>query len=225
MRLELDVPDHTTLSRRSRQLDVVLKPKTSASPIDLIIDSTGLSIVGQGEWAAAKHGKRGKRGWRKLHIGVNGEGEIVAQVLTDGNADDAKTGVELIEQVEGGIKCVIGDTAYDTAAIYETAGAKGAEVVVPPVRRAVVSRSKLPLSARGTTVLKVNAMGRRKWKKESSYHRQGRVENAFFRYKQIFSGKLRARHANAQENEAALACRVLNRMGEMGMPESVAVSA
>ncbi len=132
--LDLDAPDHTTLSRRSRQLDIALKSKTPAGPIDLIIDSTGLSIVGQGKWVAAKHGKRGKRGWRKLLIGVNGDGEIVAQVVTDGNVDDAKAGVELIDHVKDDIKCIIGDTAYDTAAIYEAACARGAEIVVPPVR-------------------------------------------------------------------------------------------
>lgn len=225
MGLGLDAPDHTTLSRRSRQLNIALKPKVSASPIDLIVDSTGLSIVGQGEWAAAKHGKRGKRGWRKLHIGVNGDGEIIAQVLTDGNVDDAKTGVELIEQVESEIECVIGDAAYDTAAIYDAADARGAVVVVPPVRRAVLSRSKLPLTARDKAVLKVNVMGRRKWKKESGYHRQGRVENTFFRYKQILGGKLHARHAKAQEVEAVLACRILNRMSELGLPVSVAKAA
>jgi hypothetical protein len=161
MGLDLEAPDHTTLSRRSRQLNIALKPKASANPINLIVDSTGLSIVGQGEWAAAKHGKRGKRGWRKLHIGVTGDGEIVAQVLTDGNKDDAKTGIELIEQVEGDINCVIGDAAYDTTGVYKAADARGAEVVVPPVRRAVLSRSKLPLSARDKTVLKVNMMGRK----------------------------------------------------------------
>jgi hypothetical protein len=175
----------------------------SAKAIDFIVDSTGLSIVGQGEWAAAEHGKRGQRGWRKLQIGVTGGGEIVARVLTDGNADDAKTCVELIEHVQGDIKCVIGDAAYDTSGIYEAAGARGAEVVVPPVRRAVLSRSILPLSARDKTVLKVNALGRRKWKKEARYHRQGRVENAFFRYKQILGGKLHARHAKAPGTSAS----------------------
>ncbi len=150
---------------------------------------------------------------------------IVAQVLTDRNVDDAKTGLGLIEQVEGDIACVIGDMAYDTAAIYAAAGAKGAEVVVPPVKGAVVSRSELPLSARDTTVLKVDALGRRKWKKESGYHRQGRVENTFFRYKQILGGKLHARQVRAQQAEVALACRILNLMGEMGMPKSVAIPA
>ncbi len=88
-----------------------------------------------------------------------------------------------------------------------------------------MSRSKLPLSARDTTVLKVNAVGRRKWKKESGYYRQGRVEGTFFRYKQIIGGKLHARCIQSQRVEAALACRILNRMGAMGMPKSVAVSA
>ncbi len=74
-------------------------------------------------------------------------------------------------------------------------------------------------------MLKVDAVGRRKWKKEPAYHRQGRVENTFFRYKQILGGKLNARHAQAQEVDAALACRILNRMGEMGMPKSAAVPA
>jgi hypothetical protein len=225
MALDLEAPDHTTLSRRSRQLNITLKPKASARPIDLIVDSTRLSIVGQGEWAAAKHGKRGKRGWQKLHIGVNEKGEVVAQVLTDSNnVDDAKTGVELIEQVQGHIKSFTGDAAYDTSGIYEAAGARGTKVVVPPVRRAVVSRSKLPLSARDKTVLKVNMMGRRKWKKEAGYHRQGRVENTFFRFKQILSGKLHARHVQAQEVEAALACRILNRMTALGLPDSVAAA-
>jgi hypothetical protein len=49
MKLDSDVPDHTTLSRRSRQLDIALKPKISAGPIDLIIDSTGLSGKANGQ--------------------------------------------------------------------------------------------------------------------------------------------------------------------------------
>lgn len=53
MELELEVPDHTTLSRRSKRLGVRLGGSTSSGPIHLIVDSTGLSIAGEGEWAAA----------------------------------------------------------------------------------------------------------------------------------------------------------------------------
>jgi hypothetical protein len=55
--------------------------------------------------------------------------------------------------------------------------------------------------------------------------RQSRVENTFFRYKQILGCKLHVRHTKVQQVEAALACRILNRMGKVRMPRSVAVSA
>ena len=38
---------------------------------------TGLSIVRAGAWAAANHGGRGWRGWRKLHRGVDQSGVIL----------------------------------------------------------------------------------------------------------------------------------------------------
>lgn len=63
----------------------------------------------------------------------------------------------------------------------------------------------------------------RLWKKESGYHRQGTVENAFFRYKSIIGDRLRARHPNAQEAEALIACNILNGVFEIGRPASVAV--
>ncbi len=66
-------------------------------------------------------------------------------------------------------------------------------------------------------------VGRRRWKKESGYHRQGTVENAFFRYKSIIGDRLRARHSKAQGAEALLACNVLNRVFEMGRPTSLAI--
>jgi hypothetical protein len=92
MALELEAPDHTTLSRRGQNLNIQLARVSRKSPINLIVDSTGLSIVGEGEWATAKYGGRGRRGWKKLHLGVDRSGVIVAEVLTDGDVNDAKTG-------------------------------------------------------------------------------------------------------------------------------------
>ena len=71
--------------------------------LHLIIDSSGLSIVGEGEWATAKHGRRGRRGWKKLHLGVDPTGVIVAHALTEATLDDATTGVELIAAVNDDI--------------------------------------------------------------------------------------------------------------------------
>jgi hypothetical protein len=149
--------------------------------IHLIVDSTGLSTVGEGEWAAVKYGGRGKRGWKKLHLGVDRSGLIVAEVLTGGNADDAKTGVNLIDDVEGDIESFTADAAYDTTAIYDSALAHGAKVVIPPVKTATRShRRRSRSNARDRTVMRVKEIGYRQWKKESGYHRQARVENTLF---------------------------------------------
>ncbi|MCP3998505.1 MAG: IS5 family transposase [bacterium] len=130
MEVDLEVPDHTTLSRRGQHLDVALRRVPTGKPMHLIVDSTGLSVVGEGEWAAAKHGRKGKRGWKKLHLGVGGSGVVVAQVLTDSNIDDAKTGGELIDAVTEPIARVIGDAAYDTVSIYESATARRTSAAV-----------------------------------------------------------------------------------------------
>jgi hypothetical protein len=223
MRVDLDTPDHTTLSRRSQHLAVELHRVPAQEPIHLIVDSSDLSFVGEGEWAAAKHGGRGTRGWKKLHLGVDGSGAIVARVLTGGSTDDAQTGLTLIEAVDSAVSRVTADGAYDTIALYEAAGARGATVVVPPAKTAAVSRRRPRASARDHTILRVKEVGRRQWKKEAGYHRQARVENAFFRYKSIIGDRLRARHPGAQATEAAIACNILNRMTELGRPASFAV--
>ena len=71
MRFDLSAPDYTTLSRRSQHLTRRLRPVPTDEGIHLVLDSTGLSIVGEGEWAAAKHSGCDRRGWKKLHLGVD----------------------------------------------------------------------------------------------------------------------------------------------------------
>ena len=63
-------------------------------------------------------------------------------------------------------------------------------------------------------------LGRRRWKKASGYHRQGRVENTFFHYKSIIGDGLLARSPAGQGSEAVLGCEILNRMTDLGRPVS-----
>ncbi|MBW2452433.1 MAG: IS5 family transposase, partial [Deltaproteobacteria bacterium] len=214
-------PDHTTISRRSQQVDVGLRLAATKGPMHLIVDSTGLSIIGEGEWAAVKHGGHGKRAWKKLYLGVDRSGVIIAEVLTDGNADDARTALGLIDEMDD-VASFTADAAYDTIAIYDAAAERGAKVIVPP--RISATRSTRS-SARDRTIKRVRKVGRRQWKKESGYHQQARVENTFFRYKSIIGDRLRARHPKSQEAEALIACTILNRMTELGRPESFTIGA
>ena len=223
MGIDLSAPDHTTLSRRGQYLDLTRDRVSIGKGVHLIIDSTGLSILGEGEWAAAKHGGRGKRGWKKLHLGVDRSGVIVTHALTEATVDDATTAVELIQTIDGCVASVTGDAAYDSIAIYDAACARGASVVVPPTKTARVSRRTPRSSARDRTIQKLEKIGRRRWKKKSGYHRQARVENAFFRYKSIIGHGLRARSPAGQATEAVLACNIPNQMTQRGRPVSYAI--
>ena len=148
---------------------------------------------------------------------------IVAQALTDSAVNDASTGIDLIETIASSARTVTADAAYDTLAFYETANTRGTTVVVPPAKTAKLSRRNPRSSARDGTIRRISKIGRRRWKKEVGYHRQARVENAFFRYKSMLGDRLRSRTRAAQAVESVRACNVLNRMTELGRPESFAI--
>ena len=220
MRLDLSAPDETTLSRRSQHWRRRLRLVPPGEGLHLVLDSTGLSIVGAGEWAAAKHGGRGRRGWRKLHRGVDQSGVIRVHTLTGATGDDATTALDLLDAVDGPLVSVTADAASDTVAVYEASRARAATVVIPPARTANVSGHGPRSPARDRTIMLVKTLGRRRWKKASGYHRQDRVENTFFRYTSIIGAGLRARSPAGQGSEAVLGCEILNRMTALGRPVS-----
>ncbi len=83
-----------------------------------------------------------------------------------------------------------------------------------------MSRDGPRSAARDRTIRSVKQLGRRRWKQAAGYHRQARVENAFFRYKSIIGDGLRARSPAGQGSEAVLGCEILNRMTALGRPAS-----
>ena len=141
--LDLAVPDHTTLSRRSRGFAGRRPSVVPHGPMHLVIDSTGLKLFGQGEWQEEKHG-RARRSWRKLHLALDADtGEIVASILTDNDADDAGQVPGLLDQVEGEIASVTADGAYDGEPVYQAVASRQPgrppTVVIPPRSSAVPS--------------------------------------------------------------------------------------
>ena len=223
MGLDLRAPDHPTVSRRRRHLDLARRRVPKRVGLHLIIDSSGLSIVGAGEWATAKHGRRGHRGWKKLHLGIDPTGVIVAHALTEATLDDATTGLELIATVNDDITRMTGDAADDTVAFYDTASARGATVVVSPAKTARVSPRGPRSRVRDRTIKTVKRIGRCRWKKTSRDQQQARVENAFFRYTSIIGEGLRAKTSGGRTAETLLACNILKTMTDMGRPNSCAI--
>jgi hypothetical protein len=223
---ELRVPDHTTLSRRSRGFARRRPKAIPHGPMHLVIDSTGLKLFGRGEWDEEKHG-RARRSWRKLHLAVDANtGEIVACVLTDNGADDAGEVPALLGQVEGEIASVTADGAYDGEPVYHAATSRQPDrppdVVIPPRSSAVASTEDAGAQGQRDRHIRLIAEeGRMAWQRATGYGRRSHAETAVGRYKAIIGPRLRARSLPAQQGEAAIAVEVLNRMLRVAKPVSV----
>src|SRR5215210_5103182 len=197
--LHLAVPDHTTLCRRAETLEVPRpKPRGAGAgdgaggdaggnpgPMHLLVDSTGLKLIGAGEWLVEKHGTKRRRSWKKLHLGVDAEtGRIVAAALTDRDEDDASQVAPLLDQVEAPVASFTGDGAYDQEGVYADVAERhpDAEVVVPPRATAVPSATAETAPTRRDRHLQLIAeKGSMGWQKASGYNARARAEAAISR--------------------------------------------
>src|SRR3954454_43284 len=232
--LALSVPDHTTLSRRAETLEVP-RPRSGspdtgreAEPVHLLVDSTGLKLCGAGEWLVEKHGTKTRRSWRKMHIGVDADtGRIVASVLTTHDVDDGSQVGPLLDQVTGAVASVTGDGASDQDGVYASVGERHPEaaVIVPPRATAVPSATAETAPTKRDRHLQLIAeRGRMGWQKASGYTKRARAEATIGRFKRVIGDGLRSRTDQRQATEMDLAVQVLNRMLELGRPESVRIA-
>ena len=224
--IALSVPDYTTLCRRRKVLEVMLPQQAKGRALHLVVDSTGLKVYGEGEWKVPQHGVTKRRTWRKLHLGVDeATGEIVAAVATTNNVSDDEVLVDLLEQIDEEVEQVTADGAYDKKKCYEGIKQKQARAVIPPRRGARLwhqDDSTGEQSARDENIRRISEVGRAQWKRESGYYQQSLAETTMFRLKTIFGGNLSARGFAAQACEMIVRCVALNRMTQMGMPDSYA---
>jgi hypothetical protein len=211
MKLRICSPDHTTLSRRSRGLDVAIPKRPTNESLHVILDATGLKVFGRGEWAAAKHGAGCREpGWRKRLLAVDDGGNILAANLTASEVADAAVAPDLIGAVGGDIDRITADGGYDRLEVYEAASRVGAKVVIPPRKDAAVSCDPI-LAERNAHIAHRKRVGKRQWRVDTGHPQQARVENTFHRYKRTFGRGLRARTEDGQRVEVLTGCRILNR--------------
>jgi IS5 family transposase len=229
MNIPLSVPDHTTLSKRGKALKVKL-PKKASGSLNMVFDSTGLKIYGEGEWKVRKHGYSKRRTWRKLHLGADPEsGEIQAVFLTENNISDAAVVKELLEQIEQTLLACAADGAYDKRKVYDALNKHSPEVeiLIPPRKDARIwqhGNSKAEPLKRDQNLRYIRKHGRQRWKEDSSYHMRSLAETAMFRLKTIFGDELSARLLETQTTQALIRCAALNKMTHLGMPESYQVA-
>src|SRR4051794_14096975 len=141
--VSLAIPDHTTFSRRSIGLSLPTTLTPSSEPVHVVIDSTGLKVYGAGEWQREKHGERGRRSWRKLHVAVNPDsGEILASELTSNEVGDPSMVGSLLCKIPGSLAPALADGAYEGERVSRAVAQRHPEpppaVIIPPRATAVL---------------------------------------------------------------------------------------
>ena len=120
MGVELDVPDHSTVSRRMGKLEIALPVVPKERAVHVVVDSTGVKVYGEGEWKTRQHGISKRRTWRKLHLGIDeATGEILAAVVTTNDVHAGEVLSDLLNLIEGEIEQVSADGAYDHRHCYD----------------------------------------------------------------------------------------------------------
>ena len=122
---------------------------------------------------------------------------------------------------------VTGDGAYDRDDVYAAVAVRhpAAAVVVPPRANAVPSdTAETAPTQRDAHLRCIAEHGRMGWQKASGYDRRALAEAAISRYKRVIGDALRSRTDRRRATEVAITARALNRMLELGRPESVRIA-
>ncbi|MDQ3042439.1 MAG: IS5 family transposase [Acidobacteriota bacterium] len=230
LKVQLPVPDHSTLSRRMAGLEVGLPVKQSAKARHLVIDSTGLKVYGEGEWKVRSHGYTKRRTWRKLHLCLDAAtGEVIVAGASENSVSDCQMFPEILRAVAEEIEQISADGSYDRRKVYEAVNQRAIKrAAIPPRRGAKIwqhGNSRKERLIRDENLPVVRKKGRAKWKREANYHQRSLAETGVFRFKTIFTDKLQSRNQENQFQEMIIKCAALNRMTHLGMPDSYKVAA
>ena len=220
------VPDYTTMCRRSNGLKVDLSASGKGRVTDIVVDSTGLKVYGEGEWKVRKHGAGKRRTWMKLHIALDSESQqIEAVTLTTNAVDDAAEVESLLGQIDKPVRSFRGDGAYDKDKVRKVLVKQNIIQVIPPQHNAVLDKKhRAHRAERDKAIKMIEEIGREDWKKSVKYHQRSKAETVMFRYKTIIGDDLSARKIEHQKTEVTVGCKILNIMLQMTKPESVKVA-
>jgi len=227
MKLALPVPSYTRICRRAANIGQELKRLTSKQPTDIVFDSTGVKVYGEGEWKVRQHGISKRRTWRKVHLAICPDShEIVLSELTTSEATDANVATRMAKELPSRTRKVLGDGAYDQTPFYRQLHALRIKAIVPPRRtgRLCSTDEKPWMNYRNNALRAIAGFGgddeaRAIWKILSGYHKRSLAETAMFRFKRMFGGDFRSRELRRQRAELYAKSIAMNKMTSLGMPK------
>src|SRR5829696_6816075 len=163
-----------------------------------------------------------------LHIGMDADtGQIVAAALTPNDVDDGSQVGPLLDQVATSVAAFTADGAYDQDGVSAAVVGRHPEavVIVPPRSTAVPSEAaETEPTQRDRHLRFIAEHGRAAWQKAFGYTTRARAEATIGRFKQVIGDGLRSRTDQRRGTEVEVAVHALNRMLELGRPESVRIA-
>jgi hypothetical protein len=226
--LSLPVPCYTRICRRAGELGQVLRRLSRRLPADVVFDSTGLKVYGEGEWKVRQHGKGRRRTWRKLHLAICPKtDEIILAELTDSSEADCEAFLRMQGHLPASVRRGYLDGAYDTSSCYRALADRNIRPIIPPRRGGVWSNEIAQpwMKPRNDALLAIHILGgddqaRKIWKKITGYHTRSLAETGMYRFKTLFGGTLKARKLHYQRAEVYAKSLAMNKMTRIGMPNS-----
>ena len=220
------MPDFSALSRGQKFLAVNIPYCGSTGLLNLLIDSTGIKVEGEGQWNARNHEGSKRRVWRKIHLGIDEETlEVRAVEITGSHIGDAPVLPNLLSQIPADqeIGSVTADGAYDTRKCHDAIADRGAHAVIPPRKNAKPWKTVTTGAVARNEALRASKyLGRALWRRWSEYHRRSRVETKMHCMK-LLGQRLMARDFDRQVAELQVRIAVLNRYTALGIPVTEAV--
>ncbi len=221
MRVEIPIPHHTSLVKRAGKLNISISLAKVQGPVDVVVDSTGLKIYGEGEWKVRQHGYGKRRVWRKVHLAVDPDSHaILAQLLTDSRTHDGTAALPLLDQVDALLDTFYGDGAYDQQKVYDALEKRSAWAIIPPRKNAKADPGNRSWE-RDASIQEIQRNGREAWNEAVGYHRRSLAETAVSRFKSAFGDRLKNREPPNQKTEVAIRAKLLNWFVTLGMPMSL----
>jgi hypothetical protein len=134
---ELKLPTYSLICKRAHQLVSYLPKLSVRRPQTVLLDASGLKVIGEGEWKVKIHGRGRPRKWIKIHLALDPKTqEIVAHTLTSSLCSDGAMAEELLKQSGKAVKTVVADGAYDRQEVRRLIKERGCQPLIPPPKNA-----------------------------------------------------------------------------------------
>jgi hypothetical protein len=225
--LDWPVPDASTLCRRQKTLAVQIPYRRADGPLNLLVESTGIKFLGDGEWQARKHGVQGRRQWRKVHLAMDpATSDIRAVEFTPSRDGDSPVLPELLDQVpqDEPIGTVTADGAYDTRRCHTAVLEREAVPIIPIRKNGRPWKDNGPAARVRNEILRATRhYGRAFWKRWTGYHIRSRIE-AKMRCFKAFGERIAARDPDRQTADVQIRIALMNRFNALGTAEIVRIA-